>query len=81
MVRHKSFVMRPVTRFMNVEDRCYQARPLVITSYAARGLNILCTGLRLSEHHHQSESDYVKADRDHVCGNGDIHVILFAKGK
>ena len=70
------FVMRSVTRPVHVEERHDQTGPILVTTDAARGLDVFGRGLRLTENHHQPKPRDVEADGDHVRGESDVDPVV-----
>ena len=76
MVVPEPFVVRAVTRLVDIEKRQHQPRLLVVATHAARCLDVLGMGLRLTKDEHQAEPGDVELHRDHVRGNGAVHALL-----
>lgn len=62
----EAFIVKPVARLVDVEQRKDQARLVGDTTDAACSLDILGCGLRLPLNDHQPEPTDIQTDRNHV---------------
>jgi hypothetical protein len=81
VIRLKALEVRAVARAVNVQQRDHEPRPLVVAADAARGLDVLGSGLRLTENDHQPEARDVESDRDHVRGERHVDVLVRVEGQ
>src|SRR5436309_1185562 len=75
VVSCEAFVMRSVTRFVNIEDCRHQTGPVGVATDSAGGLNIFGARLWLTEDHHETETCNIDAHRNHICGYRHVNAV------
>ena len=73
----ESFVVGQVSWPCPIEDRADEAR--MFTTDTTRGLDVFRRCFRLAEDDHETETDDIETDGDHVRGNRDVNVFLLGE--
>ena len=75
----ETLVVGAVPRFVEVKERHDEPRPPVVTTHAARRLNVLGVRFRLTEDDHKPKPRNIEAHRDYVRRNGAIDPLGFVE--